>query len=348
MNPDKVLLVKGIAGLGNRMQCALTGILYARLTGRRLLVDWSDHYYSSDGSNVFHRFFQCSACAASDAIPATESVSPGIWRGHLHESAWSMRERYGDRSDSEPWRTFSIDLTRSDYQDDVVVMWTYAGRVDLLRSHFQGALKQLAETSADVILRKLLQEDLLLHPHIRKRVDQFKESYFGRKTVGVHVRYTDYRSHLWAILKKLHTLLKREPDLQIFLATDNLQIKSMFEANYPGVLITPHWYASTPGVAIHSNRNRPDPMQSGIDALVDLYLLAECDYLVIDTSSSFSYVVQLLTKTPDSNIFDVMERGKPSPRRLRLTHRLMLKLGLYSWGLSLFSRIVRIQKSFSV
>ena len=348
MNEEKFLLVKGIGGLGNRMECALTGILCARLSGRRLLIDWSDHCYSNDGSNVFHRFFQCSACPPTDEIPTTDSVSPGIWRGHLHRSAWDMRAQYGGVFDSETWRKFSIDLTKLNYREDVVVMWTHSEKVDLLRDHFKGAFKEFAAASSGAILSNLLEEDLILHPDIRERVDQFRGTCFTKKTVGVHVRYTDFRSRLWTILKKLNALLKREPDLLIFLSTDNMQIKNMFEASYPGVIITPHWYSSTPGLAIHGNRNCQDPIESGIEALVDLYLLAECDYLIIDTNSSFSYVAKLLTKTPDSNIFDVGQRKKPSPYMRALTTRLMLKLGLYSWGLSLLSRFVRIQRSFNV
>jgi len=83
----KLLLVKGIEGLGNRMLCALTGILYARLTGRTLFVDWGDFFYSNDGSNAFPRFFRCSSCAPASEIPQTDSVHPSIWRGRLRESA---------------------------------------------------------------------------------------------------------------------------------------------------------------------------------------------------------------------------------------------------------------------
>lgn len=347
MNEDKFLLVKGIGGLGNRIECALTGILCAHLSGRRLLIDWSDHCYSNDGSNVFHRFFQCSACTPTDEIPTTDSVSPGIWRGHLHRSAWEMRALYGHVYDSETWRKFSIDLAKLDYQEDVVVMWTHSEKVDLLRDHFKGTFRELAAAKSGAILSKLLREDLILHPDIRERVDQFRGTCFTKKTVGVHVRYTDFRSRLWTIFKKLNALLRHEPDLLIFLSTDNMQIKNMFEGSYHDVIITPHWYSPTPGLAIHDNRNCPDPIESGIEALVDLYLLAECDYLIIDTNSSFSYVAKLLAKALDSNIFDVGQRRKPSPFMRALTTRLMLKLGLYSWGLSLLSRFVRIQRFFN-
>ena len=338
MSEDKLLLVKGIEGLGNRMLCALTGILYARLTGRKLLVDWGDFFYSSDGSNAFPGFFQCSSCALAGDIPQTDSVRPAIWRGHLDESGWSMRERYGN------YHALSVNVARLDYEEDVVVLCTFGDAVEALRNHFSRVLKVFAGESRGAILRRLLHENLQLHPRIRERVDQFKRERFTQATVGVHVRYTDLRSNLWTILKTLNALLKRVPDLQIFLATDSLLVRAVFEENYPAVVTTPHWYAPAPGVAIHYNEHRPDAMESGVEALVDLYLLAECDYLIIDTHSTFAYVAKLLAKAPDSSILDVWDGKISSVRSRKLTYRLMVRLGLYSWGLRPISFLVRIQR----
>jgi hypothetical protein len=127
MSEDKFLLVKGRAGLGNRILCLLSAILYTRLTGRRLIVDWSDDTYSNDGSNVFTSLFQCPLCSRMDEIPTTDSIRPGIWRGHLHESALNMIKLYPEASLRYPetWRAFSVDLSRLDYSEDVLVMWSY-------------------------------------------------------------------------------------------------------------------------------------------------------------------------------------------------------------------------------
>ena len=215
--------------------------------------------------------------------------------------------------------------------------------MDLLRGHFHGPFEPLSQLGTKEILTRLLREDLVLHPEIRECVDQFKAGRFIRKTVGVHVRYSDHRACLWATLKKLNTLLKHEPELQVFLSTDNIQIKNMFEDIYPLVITAPHWY-STPGLRLHGREDCPDLIKSGIEAVVDLYLLAECDYLIIDTSSSFSYIAELLTIAPDSNIFDVKRRGKlPVPFR-RLNWRLMFRLGMFSWGLNIFGKFARIQR----
>lgn len=344
MSKNKILLVKGIAGLGNRILCLLTGILYARLTDRRLIVDWSDHYYSTDGSNVFHRYFQCPITDPTDEIPTTDSVNPSIWRGRLSESAWYLRKHQGKINDSKVWQQFSIDLNKLDYDEDILVMWTYDEKVDLLRPHFNGKLKEFKEASTEEILKKLLKEYLSLHTEIQGRIARFKENNFDGKCVGVHIRFTDHRSNIWAILTNLNALLSRAPGLQIFLSTDNLQIKDMFEKLYPGVITAPHWYSPTPGLTIHNNRRRPDPYENGIEALIDLYLMSECEYMIIDTSSSFSYIAKLLSKAPDSRIFDVGSRGKLPPFIRSHITRLMLKLGFYTWGINLITRAADIRR----
>jgi len=71
----------------------------------------------------------------------------------------------------------------------------------------------------------------------------------------VHIRYSDYHVRIFAIIKQLNALLKRKRDLQVFLATDNIEIKKMFERNFPGVVSTSHWYAK-PGAPIHVDRAR--------------------------------------------------------------------------------------------
>ena len=347
MDGKKFLLVKGRAGFGNRMLSALTGIAYARLTDRKLLVDWSDDLYSVDGSNVFHRFFQCSLYSPTDDIPATDSVRPSIWRGHLRESCIAMQKRNApDTTGRSWWELSSIDLTKLDYPEDVVVMWTVVEKVDLFRNHLSATFREFEGATKQAILTTLLREHLILQPEIRRRVAHFKGNHFGKATVGVHVRYSDHRTHLWAILKALNTLLKREPNLQIFLSTDNIAVKEMFEESYPTVITTPHWYPP-PGLSLTQTWARPIRAEQGIEALVDLYLLAECEYLIIDTSSSFSYVASHLTRAPRSHIFNVKRRGKRRAKQRRLMWRLWRKLGLFTWGLRVMRMAVKMQRFYS-
>jgi hypothetical protein len=359
---QKYLLVKGSSGLGNRILSLLTGMVYARLAGRRLLVDWRDAHYSTGGVNVFTRYFAFPSFDPTLAIPDTLSVTPPIWRGHLHESAPDLRERHPEFArGTDLWRVFSIDLERLDYDETVAVMWTYVAQMDPLRRHFRGAFAPFAELDNETILRRLLRQDLRLQPSLKERVERFEYSAFRRPTVGVHVRYTDHRARLGALLSRLNRLLRRAPDLQIFLATDNRQIKRLFEANYPSVISTPHWYPPTAGRPLHTRREPPDPIERGAEALIDLYLLAACDYLIFDPSSSFGEVAALLSEAPPEHVIRLASRGKQplppdwmtSPGQVarwekgwRLvqgySYHLWIRTGLFNWGLDCLAGLWRL------
>jgi len=339
---DKFVVVKGIAGLGNRILCALGGILYARLTARTLVVDWSDPIYSSSGDNVFHRFFSSASCPRSNEIPTTGSVCPVIWRGRLHESAPQIAKQFTYNPD-DIRRELSIDLSRLDYQEHVAVIVQYDASMERLRPHFQGPFQDLAKMPDRAILAMLLRQDLTLHPEIRERVDQFKRSHFGPRIVGVHIRYSDYRVRILAIIRQLNALLKRERQLQVFLATDNSEIKKMFESNYSGVITTPHWYAD-PGRSIHRNPKSPDSTETAIEALLDLYLLAECSHLIIDESSSFSALASLLSLAPASNKINVATRDKGNRRVRGTITRLLRRVRFHSWAFRLLPRLLPIRR----
>lgn len=324
----KYLLVKGMSGMGNRMLCALTGILYARVSGRKLVVDWSDDVYSDDGSNSFHRFFVCPSAGRVDEIPPTNSVTPDIWRGHLRDSVRQIqREEYNRLlrarlirqlararlmrwSATRRWfqRHTSVDLSKATHQEEVAVLWSYASKVDKVRPHFRGEFAELGQRRTVAILRELLRHDLVLHPRIQSRVDEFKAEHFDGRTVGVHLRLSDRWVRVNVILDELDSLLSRQPDLRIFAATDNIEAKEMMEQRYPGVIMTPHWYPAAPGSSQHNNPECPDRTENGVEALVDLYLLGRCDYLVGDSASSFTRVAGLLMAAPEENIADVRPR----------------------------------------
>ena len=133
--------------------------------------------------------------------------------------------------------------------------------------------------------------------------------------IGVHIRYLDKQSRLPQIRAKLRSLLRRRPDSGIFVATDNASIQEAFARDFPGVVATAKWFP-TAGVSMHQNQDCSDRLENGVKALVDLYLLAGCDDLVIDESSAFSHIAALLSRQPRNRIINV-QRGAwiPSPIR---------------------------------
>jgi hypothetical protein len=342
---EKYLLVKGRAGLGTRMLSTATGLLFARLSGRRLVVDWGDETYSDDGSDVFERFFVCRSSGHLADIPETDSVTPRIWRGHLRDSVLELKK--GQRHRGETFRAKStLDLKKGvDYDELVVVFWRYRSGIDLLRPHFRGDFADFSRMKPADILRRLLTLDLALHPTIQRRVDDFRSENLDGRTVGVHIRWSDRRSRVKQILDRLRLLVTRYPDLTIFAATDNVDVKEVLERMQPGVVTAPHWYPP-PGQRMHGSPAHADHtplavrrmaasrLENAIEALVDMYLLAGCHHLIGDSTSSFVRVAALLQPS-EGTFHDV----RPRPQyRVRVAREIWRRYGASGSALGGFVR----------
>ena len=112
-------------------------------------------------------------------------------------------------------------------------------------------------------------------------------------------------------------LIKTLPDPVIFLATDSPEAQRMMQERYDKVISTEKWFP-TPGNEMHQNPECPDRLTSAIEALIDMYLLSQCNYLVFPSSSTFSYISSLYTNMPRGHIVDV-ERSDPVIRIIKLT-----------------------------
>lgn len=316
----KHVLIKAGAGLGDRILGTATGLLYARLAGRRPVVDWTDPRYSSDGSNAFTRYFAPRDVGSIAEIPGGASVAPEEWEGRLGDLIADVQSGLPPESRHEHWRHTCIDLTRVDHPEDVVVMWSMRQRIEWLRPHFTGAHSELAGLGTWTILRRVLDTEMRPSAAVANPVEDFRrERLAGGRTVGVHVRYSDRRTNLPAIRRELDRWLAKNDGARVFLATDNLEMRDEFERSY-GAVSTPHWYAA-PGEPLHRASDRPDPGEVGREALVDLFVLAGCDHVIGDRSSNFCRVAMALT---DGGVTDVQPlRARPPAPLLAVWRRVV-------------------------
>ena len=122
----RYLIVKGIAGFGDRLATLGRGIWLAKLTGRTLVIDWSDsswnhdqpakgfwHYFNLNGLphsvKVVRGDTETSELIASLSASNTLTVLPNIYKGQLHRTDYSYNpaDVYTTRLDGEP-----VQLTR--------------------------------------------------------------------------------------------------------------------------------------------------------------------------------------------------------------------------------------------
>ncbi|UCE98820.1 MAG: hypothetical protein JSV82_06430 [Planctomycetota bacterium] len=320
---QKYLVVKAKGGMGNRMLCAATGIIYGKVTDRKTIVDWRDASYSTDGSNTFSRFFECPSVYPETILPKDVTIRPRVWEGTLHKSMGQMLHKYDPdkHSSIRIHRKYSIDVRRVDYDEDIIVFWHYTGRIRNLKPHLRNGLDGYGGLEVNGIIRKVLSEKMVLQPDIRQRIDDFKAKYWSEKVIGVHIRHTDRKINLAKYERHLRRFLKRFPDAHIFLATDNQQVNQDYRERFKRVFSTPKWYPE--GIAsMHQNVNCPDKVANGIEALVDMYLLAECDCLIYSGYSTFSLISRILSDAQPENIADI-DLFNPIVRLKRLIRELV-------------------------
>jgi hypothetical protein len=303
---DKYLLVKAKGGMGNRMMCAVTGILYGQLSGRKTIVDWRDESYSNDGSNTFAKFFSCPTVHSETDLPLTGTIRPNVWTNQLHKSMSSMISEYDPNKHSSIFihRKYSVDARKPDYAEDIVVFWYYTGRIRALKPHLRDADCGFAGLDSDGTIRKVLLEQMKLSDEVRQHIDNFKSAIdWPEKVIGLHIRHTDMKTNLAHYERALRRFLQREPNAHIFLATDNRQVSDDYHKRFKNVFSTSKWFPDRFS-PMHQNSTCPDKVLNGIEALVDMYLLADCDYLIYPDSSTFSRISRLLSNIPSENIID--------------------------------------------
>ena len=123
---SRTLVIKGKGGLGNRILSAISGLVYADLSGRKPVIDWRDGSYAPLGENAYPLLFQ--SPIGGEAIGGATmddgaDVCPPIWAGNLNRQPQDMIDTYMPRSHSNPWgyRRLCVDLKRVDQSQAVAI-----------------------------------------------------------------------------------------------------------------------------------------------------------------------------------------------------------------------------------
>jgi hypothetical protein len=315
----KYIVVKGTSGIGNRVFAVATGILYAQLSERQLVVDWRDGSYSNTGENLFFRYFDCPVAESVEVLPATDSIYPAVWKGQLHRSLGSLRNEFGLIG----YQDMSFDVSRLDYEEDIIVLAAYTHKIHAMRCLFTGEAQRFTKLTNSEILEVVLRANLFLKEDIRHGVEEFKRKHFDGQMIGVHIRYSDMKVPLTEVEAYLRAIVKsvqsKYPTFKIFLATDSRDVLVSFKDKFPNVITLDKWFSSS-GKRLHQNAEEcQDLIQNGIEALMDLYLLAACDSLLFASRSSFGFLASILMTEPKHKCYDI-------DRANSLIKRIILKL----------------------
>lgn len=143
-----------------------------------------------------------------------------------------------------------------------------------------------------------------------------------RRTVGVHIRGTDYNNHynnhpvvipVEEYFEAIDKLVQENGYEQIFLATDDIRLLERFSERY-GVKLK--YYCDTvrgdqdQSVAFSNNSRENHRYLLGLEVLRDMYTLACCDSLISGVSQ-VSLMARIFKKSSGSDYMDkiILDRG---------------------------------------
>jgi hypothetical protein len=325
---QKYLVLKGIAGLGNRLCTLANAIDYAQKTGRTLMVDWSDGIYGMMGQNVFYHYFKLNdipfitsiteipATALADSYPsllgehptaglydiymsACGNISRKIIPNRILKGAISKIHKYWHpKEDPIP--------TKSDIQAIKAVF----NRNDIpFGGNYGKGIKQKTLFFADTQPRfsdDTVRKNISLSDEMQTEVNLMAEQIgIAQHVVGVHVRMTDLqpKAPLTSLTQKIDKMKLNSH--RIFLATDNEQIEEYFKQRYQNVIFMPkhrmEYADARTGIHHRAVRTGDYSMAETVlkESIIDMWLLSKCEYLFCQGNSSFSKIAAILKNQPE-------------------------------------------------
>lgn len=307
---EQFILIKGKAGLGNRILVLLDSLIYAELSGRKPIIDWRDGAYAPYGHNAFPLLFSEPPDGNFQLLFTADSVAPDTWKGHLQLSVDQLFiENYPSNDEMDTVRKvaklYTIDTRKTSYSETFVVRWGWTHELHNLRRFFCGPHKKYFYLSNNEILRSVLKERLRPVDEIQTCVKAFRDKYFNDRVIGLHIRHSDKKNSYDGYFKYVDNFLRDHPSGIVFVATDNSEVEVSFKSRYPCIVASEKWYPP-PGMPIHRNRHpERDMLRNAREALVELYLLGSCNSLIFNSTSTFGYLASLLSDAKCTNIVDL-------------------------------------------
>lgn len=306
---ERVLLIKGKGGFGNRMLAATTGLILAELTGRRPVIDWRDGIFLPVGTNLYPLMFDAPDRCDPERFDEAPEVDPPIWNGQVGERPGTMIDKYfpGQHRNPLVYRKLSLNLADPASDAPVAVFWSYLPKTPRLH-HLLRAHPAFANRSPEQVVGDMLARHFTPNARVRGEVDKL---FAGRTrpVIGVHIRYTDMKVPLGKYVAAIGQLRQRMPEAPIFLATDHAEPQALIQSRFGNVFEIEKLVA-TDNAGLHRPDQRggatiANAQHEAENALIDMWALSRCDWLVHASRSTFSVLAAKLGGIPAERQIDI-------------------------------------------
>ncbi|KAK8793495.1 hypothetical protein WA158_004854 [Blastocystis sp. Blastoise] len=267
-------------GLGNKLHGLHSALFFAMVTHRRLCIcDWPEF------SQLFYFTFNVPLLNSSDYRCQSRIVESYVKPQNDLLFQRPVREFLGDGT-----ILFTSNM-------DCLRILQYNNYYRRLMKSFGFGRGFLPISDFSVIFKHYIYHKVMLpQPVIRRKIELEYNSWMNCVYIGIHIRTGDYlvglgtlnllysrNTSVLLMIQHAMNLTKISPfPVKWFLCTDNSVLKLDLLQSYPHHIIT---YSST---IAHTGSNN-NTLSTGIsDAIIEMYLLGKCNYLITSLYSTFS------------------------------------------------------------
>ena len=325
---NRLVINKGISGLGNRLRCVAATIEYAKKTNRAVYIDWTDGMFSAKGDNAFNKYFRIvnypSVTNLADAncktfYPAAYAKIPPNGDIYDYFERKQIENRYVRKALHYVFKGMHILGDRCQVIDDNVAKLSHIYQCFQLKPEYRRKYRETGLFTYGSHLNKNIDADavvyvsnipfyspdtmrkhIALQPEIEELVNSFvKKNKLDRDTVSVHVRASGKKcfGDIKKFIYNLKIFCSKNNIKRIFLCTDNNKIEGLFKKHFPMSLVTQDKYIPVIGVGetgIHDYaRDSGDEElkeRLTLEAIIDMFAMARTKYLFYQFGSTFSEI----------------------------------------------------------
>jgi hypothetical protein len=314
--PEKYLIVKACAGLGNRLVTIFSAIKYCEKNNRRLIVDWSDGQLDEKGADAFKKCFELINIDHLD-IENIENIENLTHSSNLFkkDQKAGIYDLYFDKSSSF-WLKFPQRLFLFSWQKKIRRRWQ-----PITKGGFRNSLNYGSDLKDSLPWQVLYYSDFLpsldytplpayvrLKPFMNEKISQFVKQTNLAQSVGVHIRFTDKQPT--ADVKKIIDHIKVKHKNSIYLSTDSREIEALFLKDISNLILFPKKKPELKGEGLHqwALYNHKEDLKYTLyeESVIEMFLLSKCQYLYYQGNSTFSNISKVY-HTNKNNCYDWLQ-----------------------------------------
>ena len=305
MNSDllnnKYLIVKGCAGLGNRLVTLFSAIKYCERNSRVLVIDWEDGQFDVKGTNAFDKCFDIANIKTADLNDIEN------WSTLNHSSILFKENKYANVYDLYVDRHSNLLLTIPEKVFITSGMKKMRRRWQPIKngSYFNSINygSDLEDIDTSPVLYYVdflpyinydeLPHYIKLKPFLKNKISNFIKNHKIDEAIGIHIRNTDKRPTT-EVSKVLDYILLKHPYSTIYLSTDSVDIEKLFTDKISDLVLYPKTKPNLKGEGLHQwalyNNNDDFKYTLFEESVIEMFLLSKCNYLFYQGNSTFSNI----------------------------------------------------------